>query len=82
MRRVAGLLGLAGPASRWSSDGADPARFLAGLWHGFVVPLSALVHYFAPDAASVYEVNNGGHLYRLGFFLGVAIAIQLAVVLE
>lgn len=81
IRTIARLSGLPGPASRWSPDAVHPAGFLAGLWHGFAVPLSALVHYFAHDAVSVYENGNGGDVYRLGFVLGVVVVTMLAAVL-
>lgn len=82
IRRVARFLGLPGPASRWTDDFAEPAGFLAGLWHGFVLPLSGLVHVFAPDAVAVYEARNGGGAYRLGFWLGIVIEINISIALN
>lgn len=52
-----------------SADG-DPAGFWLGLWHGFILAFSFVVSLFH-DGVFVYETQNAGHLYDLGFVLGV-----------
>ena len=49
---------------------AEPAGFLFGIWHGVISVISLLIHVFNNDVA-VYELNNTGGWYDLGFLLGV-----------
>jgi hypothetical protein len=49
---------------------ADPAGFWAGLWHGFISFFTFIISLFN-DNVKVYEVTNSGHLYDLGFILGI-----------
>lgn len=49
---------------------ADPAGFWAGLWHGFISLFTFIISLFN-DNVTVYEIANKGHLYDLGFILGV-----------
>ena len=51
--------------------GPDPAGFLLGLWHGFIVPVTFLVSLFTDDV-SIYEVQNSGNWYDFGFVIGVS----------
>ena len=51
--------------------GPDPAGFLLGLWHGFIVPVTFIVSLFTDDV-SIYEVQNSGNWYDFGFVLGVS----------
>lgn len=51
---------------------AAPANFWAGLWHGFISLVTFIISLFN-DNVSVYEVNNSGKLYDLGFILGIMI---------
>lgn len=48
----------------------NPAGFLYGLWHGVIAFISLIIHIFNENV-SVYEVNNTGGWYDLGFLLGV-----------
>lgn len=50
----------------------DPAGFLMGLWHGFISLITFVISLFNDDV-TIYEINNSGKLYNLGFILGVAI---------
>ena len=50
-------------------DGA-PANFWMGLWHGFIALFTFIVSLFN-DKVTMYEVNNVGKLYNLGFIIGV-----------
>ena len=48
----------------------DPAGFFRGIWHGWIAPLSLVWGLFNP-AIRVYEVNNIGWLYDLGFYMAI-----------
>ena len=61
---------VAGPDSRYAVPGADPAGFFAGLWHGVISPLTFIVSLF-DDGVAIYELNNRGGWYDLGFLMGV-----------
>lgn len=50
----------------------DPAGFWMGLWHGFISLISFIVSFFY-DNVTIYEANNTGWPYNLGFILGVMI---------
>lgn len=50
----------------------DPAGFWAGLWHGFISLVTFIISLFNSDV-TIYEVNNSGWSYNLGFILGVMI---------
>lgn len=51
---------------------AAPANFWMGLWHGFIALVTFVISLFN-DNVTIYEVNNVGKLYNLGFILGVMI---------
>jgi len=53
-------------------DHATAPGFLMGLWHGFIAPVTFIVSLFN-DNVGLYEVNNAGHLYDLGFVVGAGI---------
>jgi hypothetical protein len=45
-------------------------RFVgAGLWHGFIVLFTFIISLFS-DSVQIYEANNSGGWYDLGFLLG------------
>ncbi len=50
----------------------EPYRFLGGLWHGIIAPVSFFLSLFMDDVA-MYAVNNNGGWYDLGFVLGAGI---------
>jgi len=50
----------------------NPAGFWAGLWHGFISLITFIISIFNKNVG-IYEVNNTGVLYNLGFILGVSI---------
>jgi hypothetical protein len=52
------------------------ARALAGLWHGFISPLTLVISFFNSDV-QIYEVHNAGSEYNFGFFLGEAFMFAL-----
>jgi hypothetical protein len=47
-----------------------PAGFLAGLWHGWIAPVTLIVGLFN-HSIRIYEVNNSGWWYDLGFYVAV-----------
>ena len=68
---MANILAVAGPNSKYSEAGVEPAGFLAGLWHGLIIPITFLVSLFH-SGVRIYESNNSGLSYDFGFFLGAA----------
>ncbi len=61
---------VAGPNSKYAEPDAKPAGFWVGVWHGIISPVVFLVSLFTPKVR-IYETNNRGKLYDLGFLLGV-----------
>jgi hypothetical protein len=62
----------AGPNPAAGPD--EPAGFLLGLWHGFILLVTFVISLFT-DTVSVYEVDNTGNWYDFGFILGAMIAL-------
>ena len=48
----------------------DPANIFSGIWHGWIAPIS-LVRGFFNSEIRLYEVNNIGWSYDLGFYLAI-----------
>lgn len=48
----------------------DPAGFFWGIWHGWIAPISLILGLFN-DTYRVYEVNNTGWFYDLGFYVAI-----------
>jgi hypothetical protein len=51
------------------SEAANAPGLFTGFWHGLILPITFVVSLFN-DGVGVYESQNGGHLYDLGFVLG------------
>ncbi|MFC1535627.1 hypothetical protein ACFL32_00530 [Candidatus Neomarinimicrobiota bacterium] len=66
---VFGLLLISGCAPGNERFVAGTAGFWAGLWHGFIVLFTFIISLFS-DTVQIYEVNNSGGWYDLGFLLG------------
>ncbi len=66
------LSGCAAGTARFSVD--EPAGFWAGLWHGIIIVITFVIGLFS-DTVRMYEVNNVGNLYDLGFVLGAMISL-------
>ena len=62
----------AGPGSRFVEE---PAGFWAGLWHGLICIVTFIISLFT-DRVQMYEVNNTGGWYNLGFLLGACIVFS------
>jgi hypothetical protein len=49
---------------------SSPAGFLSGVWHGWIAPVSLVIGLF--DATTrIYEPNNTGWFYDLGYYIAV-----------
>lgn len=57
------------PASGAFTD--TPATFLNGIWHGWIAPISLLMHIFSDPQVRIYEPNNVGIAYDLGFYIAI-----------
>ena len=51
------------------------AGFWLAWWQGLISPITFVISLFN-DEANIYEVNNNGNWYDLGFILGVAIVFS------
>jgi hypothetical protein len=64
------------PGSNTSEDivrtDGSLAGFWAGLWHGFISPITFVISLFT-DNINFYEVHNNGGWYNFGFVLGAGI---------
>jgi len=67
------LTGCAAGDVRFTED--TPAGFFVGLWHGVILVVAFIISLFN-DAVHVYETNNTGNIYNLGFVLGAAGALR------
>jgi len=47
-----------------------PAGFFLGIWHGWVAPFSLIFGIFNGNIR-IYEVNNTGWWYDLGFYMAI-----------
>jgi hypothetical protein len=47
-----------------------PAGFFWGIWHGWIAPVSIIWHFFNHNVR-IYETNNSGIWYDIGFYLAV-----------
>ena len=48
----------------------QPANIFSGVWHGWIAPIS-LIRGFFNSNIRLYEVNNTGWTYDLGFYLAI-----------
>ena len=46
------------------------AGFFSGIWHGWIAPVSIIVHFFNNEVR-VYETNNTGIWYDVGFYMAI-----------
>jgi len=47
-----------------------PANFLWGIWHGWIAPISLIVHFFRENIR-IYETFNTGWWYDFGFYIAI-----------
>jgi hypothetical protein len=64
------LVGCAAGTGRFSYS--EQAGFWAGLWHGAISVVTFIISLFS-TTVRMYETNNRGSLYDLGFLLGALI---------
>ncbi len=57
---------------RWDQtmNPGDRAGFWAGIWHGLIIIITFVVSLFTKEVG-IYEVNNTGWAYNLGFLIGL-----------
>ena len=67
-------LAAAGPNSRYQLPDAEPAGFWAGYWHGMIAPIAFLIGLF-DRGVRIYETNNNGVWYDLGFIAGASTSL-------
>lgn len=48
----------------------DTAGFFSGIWHGWIAPFALIGHIFDGDIR-IYETNNTGIWYDVGFYIAV-----------
>jgi hypothetical protein len=69
---MANVLSAPGPNSKYKIEGAQPAGFLGGLWHGMIAPITFIFSLFNQNVR-IYETKNNGRWYDFGFFIGAGI---------
>jgi len=47
-----------------------PAGLFWGIWHGWLAPISLIIGFFDKNIR-IYEVNNSGWFYDLGYYIAV-----------
>ena len=68
------LTGCAAGPNPALDTGPDPAGFWLGLWQGFILPVTFFVSLFT-DQVSIYETQNSGNWYDLGYVLGLSMVL-------
>lgn len=53
-----------------AAAGSEPAGFFKGIWHGWIAPISLIVGFF-DQGVRIYETNNTGWWYDLGYYMAV-----------
>jgi len=69
------VLCIAGCTAGNSKYAVKPANFWAGLWHGLICVVTFIISLFS-DSVHMYETNNIGAGYDLGFLLGAMIILS------
>ncbi len=61
---------------RWDQNinPGHKAGFWAGLWHGLIIIITFIFSLF-DKKVGIYEVNNAGWPYNLGFIIGLCFSI-------
>ena len=57
-------------AGTGSNTPDNKAGFLMGIWHGWIAPFSLITSLFNENV-SIYEINNNGFWYELGFYMAI-----------
>jgi hypothetical protein len=45
--------------------------FLFGIWHGWIAPISIIWHFFFDPEVRIYDKNNSGFEYDLGYYIAI-----------
>jgi hypothetical protein len=61
---------------RWDQEinPGHKAGFWAGIWHGFIIIITFIISLFTHQVG-IYETNNTGWLYNLGFIIGLLFSL-------
>jgi len=67
------VAGCAPGNERWNQEinPGHEAGFWAGLWHGLICVITFVISLFT-NKVQMYEINNAGGWYNLGFLIGAA----------
>lgn len=70
------LTGCAPGNYRWDQNvtTGSEAGFWAGIWHGLIIIITFIISLFT-DKVGIYELNNTGWPYNLGFIIGLLISL-------
>jgi len=70
------VLGCAPGNERWDQiiNPDNLAGFWAGVWHGLIIVIAFVVSLFT-DEVGLYEINNTGWSYNLGFLIGLSCSV-------
>lgn len=63
------LLSSCAGSEQFKEDGKK-ANLIHGIWHGWIAPISLVLSIFG-DGIRMYEPNNTGWSYDLGFYMAV-----------
>ncbi|MDP8231270.1 MAG: hypothetical protein P9L91_01230 [Candidatus Zophobacter franzmannii] len=64
------LLMLSGCFAGSKDEDDRPAGLFLGIWHGWIAPLGLVLEIFNSEI-QIYESNNRGFLYDLGFYMAI-----------
>jgi hypothetical protein len=67
---MANIFSMPGANSKYKLQGARPAGFLGGLWHGLTAVIAFMLS-VSTAKVSVWETNNNGRWYEFGFLIGI-----------
>lgn len=62
------LTGCAAGTDHYTS--INQAGFFSGIWHGWIAPIALIIQLFG-GSIRIYETNNIGVFYDLGFYLAI-----------
>ena len=75
--KVINILSIAGIDSKYKLYNSKPAGYCAGLWHGLIAPIIFIISMF-DISVCIYETNNTGRGYNIGFMTGISSSINIA----
>ncbi len=67
---LASLLLSSCAGSEQFKEGAKKANLIHGIWHGWIAPFSLVLSIFG-DGIRMYEPNNTGWSYDIGFYMAI-----------